>query len=166
MEHHAVHTYPCTADEVLDVLTDPELVRRKYEALGHRDVTLVERDVAPDGGVRIVTRRVVPLQLPGFAKRVLSPRQSVTQTDVWSGPDDRGARTGTFEVAAAGTPVRVHGTLLLEPHGTRGCSNTIDVTVECSLPLIGGKIAGFVMGDTRTAVDHEETWVNDHLAGA
>ena len=32
-------------------------------------------------------------------------------------------------------------------------------------PLVGGKIADFVSKDTRSAVDHEETWIRAYLAG-
>ena len=60
---------------------------------------------------------VVPLELPGFAKKVRSPKQHVTQTDVWSAPDGSDRRTGTFAVEAKGTPVRVQGTLQLDPRG-------------------------------------------------
>ena len=117
-----------------------------------------------DGGVTLVTRRVVPLELPGFAKRVLSPRQSVTQSDAWSAPDEDGVRTGTFAVVAKGTPVQVRGTMRLSPNSARRCTNVTEVTVECKIPLLGGKIAALVAGDTRRAVDHEETWMREHLA--
>ena len=163
MEFSVTHTYPRSAAAVFKVLTDFDSVRDKYEGLGHGDVELISRDEDEDGGVTIVTRRVVPLELPGFARRVLSPRQSVTQTDTWSAADGDGVRTGTFAAVAKGTPVQVRGTMYLAPGSARRCTNVIDVTVECKIPLIGGKIAGFVAGDTRKAVDHEQTWIRDHV---
>lgn len=163
MEFSATHTYPRAAATVFAVLTDFDRVREKYEALGHGDVELISREEDEVGGVTLVTRRVVPLELPGFAKKVLSPRQSVTQTDTWSAPATDGVRTGTFAAVAKGTPVQVHGTMRLAPNGARRCTNITDVTVDCKIPLIGGKIAGFVAGDTRRAVDHEQTWISDHL---
>ena len=165
MEFSATHTYDHPAATVFALLTDFEHVRDKYAALGHADIELVSRDEADDGGVTLVTRRVVPLELPGFAKKVLSPRQSVTQTDTWSAPDPEGVRTGTFAVVGKGTPVQVRGALRLAPNGEHACTNVTDVSVECTVPLIGGKIAGFVAGDTRRAVDHEQTWIRDALAG-
>jgi len=96
----------------------------------------------------------------------LSPKQHVTQTDVWSAADSKGRRSGTFAVESKGAPVRLHGTLQLVPRGAKGCTNTIDVTVECGVPLIGGKIADFVAGDTRRALDHEQTSMSEHLASS
>lgn len=165
MQLEVTHTYQRSAAAVFEVLTDFELVREKYEALGHTEMELVSREEHKDGGVTLVTRRVVPLELPGFAKKVLSPRQSVTQTDTWTGPDADGVRTGTFTVVGKGTPVQVRGKMRLTPTSARKSTNVIVATVECKIPLIGGKIADFVAGDTRRAVDHEETWTRAHFAG-
>ena len=164
MEITATHTYQHAADRVFAVLTDFDAIRAKYEALGHEDVELIDRTEADDGSVMIVTRRIVPLELPGFAKKVLSPRQAVTQTDHWRAPDAKGAREGTFAVEAKGSPVHIRGTLHLTPKGAKACANDTHVTVECKVPLIGGKIADFVAGDTRRAVEHEQTWMRKRLA--
>lgn len=164
MQFTATHTYKHPVGEVFAALTDFETVAAKYEALGQTNVRLVRRDEDDDGAVTIVTRRVVPLELPGFARRVLSPKQDVTQTDTWSAADAKGRRTGTFTVAAKGTPVQVHGTLLLAPKGAKSCTNTTNVTVECGVPFIGGKIADFVGKNARRAVDHEQSWTSEHLA--
>jgi hypothetical protein len=166
MQFNAIHKYQHAADEVFAALTDFEAVKSKYEAVGQSEVQLVRRDQGDDGSLTLVTTRVVPLELPGFARKVLSPKQLVTQTDVWSAPDGSGRRTGTFVVEAKGTPVRVQGTLELAPHGSNGCTNTTEVTVECKVPLIGGKIADLVANDTRRALDHEQSWMSEHLGTA
>lgn len=164
MQFTANHSYKQPAPDVFAVLTDFDAVKAKYEAIGQTDVELVKLQRRKDGSVTLVTRRVVPLELPGFAKRVLSPKQHVLQTDEWSAPDAKGVRIGTFAVEAKGTPVRVFGVLRLSPRGAKGCTNTTDVTVECKVPLIGGKLADFVAKDTRRAVDHEQSWIKAHLA--
>jgi len=166
MQLNAIHGYQHPADAVFAALTDFEVVKSKYEAIGQGEVQLVRRDRGADGSVTMVTTRVVPLELPGFAKKVLSPKQQVTQTDVWSGPDSKGRRSGTFTVEAKGTPVKVHGTLALTRRGAKGCTNTTEVTVECKVPLIGGKIAALVADDTRRALDHEQTWMSGHLGSS
>ena len=166
MQFNAVHDYQHPAGEVFAALTDFEAVKSKYEAIGQSDVQLVRRDQGDDGSVTMVTTRVVPLELPGFAKKVLSPKQHVTQTDVWSGADSKGRRSGTFAVEAKGAPVRLQGTLQLVPRGAKGCTNTTEVTVECKVPLIGGKIADLVANDTRRAIDHEQTWMSEHLGSS
>ena len=166
MRFNAIHAYQYPAAEVFAALTDFEAVKSKYEAIGQSEVQLVRRDQGDDGSVTMVTTRVVPLELPGFAKKVLSPKQHVTQTDVWSGADRKGQRSGTFAVEAKGAPVRLKGTLQLVPRGAKGCTNTTEVTVECRVPLIGGKIADLVANATRRALDHEQTWMSEHLGSS
>ena len=166
MQFTETHTYKRPVGEVFAVMTDFDAVKAKYEAMGQSDVKLVRRDIGKDGSVTLVTRRVVPLELPGFAKRVLSPKQSVTQTDEWSPADAKGGRVGTFTVDAKGTPVKVHGDLHLAPKGAKGCTNVTAVTIECKLPLIGGKIADVVAKDTHRAVDHEQTWISERLTSS
>ena len=163
MQFNVIHSYQHPVDEVFAALTDFEAVKSKYEAIGQGEVQLVRCDRGDDGSVTLVTTRVVPLELPGFAKKVLSPKQHVTQTDVWSAADSKGRRSGTFAVESKGAPVRLHGTLQLAPRGSKGSTNTIDVTVQCGVPLIGGKIADLVANDTRRALDHEQTWMSEHL---
>jgi len=163
MRYAVTHHYDASADEVLALLTDFETVRAKYEALGHSDVELVER--TKDGSaVRIVTKRVVPMDVPGFAKKILSPKNRVVQTDAWGAPDEKGARSGTFTVDAKGVPVKVTGRLRLTPSPEGGSVNEIDANVECKVPLIGGKIADLVGADTRKAIDHELTFNTERLA--
>ena len=164
MRFEVRHEYDAGAEEVFAVLTDVALMREKYESLGQSGVELVERD-AHDGAVTVTTRRVVPLELPGFASKFLSPRQTVVQTDTWSAPDVHGVRTGTFVVQAKGAPVKVSGTMRLAPDGPRRCIDEMSISVECKVPLVGGKLADFVGGDTRKAVDHEQSWIASHLAG-
>lgn len=154
MQFNVIHAYQHPADEAFAALTDFEAVKSKYEAIGQSEVQIVRRDQDDDGSVTLVTTRVVPLELPGFAKKVLSPKQHVTQTDVWSGADSEGRRSGTFAVEAKGAPVRVHGTLGLVRRGTKGCTNTTNVTVEGRVPLIGGKIADWW---PTTPVEHSTT---------
>lgn len=166
MQFDVIHEYQHPADKVFAALTDFEVVKSKYEAIGQSEVQLVRRDQGDDGSVTMVTTRVVPLELPGFAKKVLSPKQHVTQTDVWSGADSKGRRSATFTVEAKGAPVRLHGTLQLVRRGAKGCTNTTDVTVECKVPLIGGTIADLVASDTRRALDHEQTWMSEHLGSS
>ena len=164
MRFEVRHEYSAGVEEVFAVLTDAVLMREEYESLGQSGFELVEHEMV-DGAVTVTTRRVVPLELPGFASKFLSPRQTVLQTDSWTQADVHGVRTGTFVVQAKGAPVNVHGTMRLAPDGPRRAVDEMTITVECKVPLIGGKLADFVGGDTRKAVDHERTWIASHLGG-
>ena len=86
-------TYPAPIDAALALLRDPEATAAKYTSQGHEHVEVLECG-DHDGGIRIVSSRVVTVDLPGFAKKVLKPTNTMKQTDEWHRQDDGGARHG------------------------------------------------------------------------
>lgn len=149
MRLQARHEYDADPDEVFAMLTDEAFLRAKLEARGDTAVEVLECGAGPDG-VRIVTRRMVALDVPGFAKRFLRPANAVTQTDAWSHADGGGTRTGTWRVEAAGVPVTMSGTMTLT--GASGhAAEEIEGAVTSAVPFVGGRLAAFV---GRTAADN------------
>lgn len=163
MEVRSTHTYAAPPDVVFRMMTDPDVLTAKYEALGHDDVRITEHEVVDDA-VTVGSKRRVPMDVPGFAKRFLSPMNTVEQRDVWEAPDADGVRSGTWQVIAAGVPVTVGGTLRIVPGTKRTTAVEIVGQVTSSVPLVGGKLAGFVAGDVQRTLAAEEAFNDEHLA--
>lgn len=146
MERSLETMFSATVEEVLAALTDVKLIEAKFAPMGHKDFELLD---SSESGGRIVRsyKRTVPVNVPGFAPRVLKPENVSTQRDEWEPAESDGSRHGTFEIAAAGTPVKVRGTMELAPKGKTSCTYRAIANIEVKVPLIGGKIAGFVAGD-------------------
>lgn len=157
------HTYAASPDEVFATMTTPDVLVAKYTALGHRDITIVEHSVTA-GSVSVRSKRSVPMEVPGFAKRILSPWNTVEQYDTWGPAAADGSRTGTWKVDARGVPVKVGGTLRITPV-KGGTLVEIAGEVSCSVPLLGGKLASFVGGDVERTMRGEEEFNDGHLAG-
>lgn len=146
--------YDASVDAVLAMFVDPDTVRARYEAAGDRDIEVVE--CGPDGdGFVIRTTRTVDVDLPGFAKRVLKPTNSMVQVDRWGPAEPDGARDGDFAIEVNGAPVKVGGTMRLEPTSDGRCRHTLDGKVDVKVPLIGGKIAGWAEGPSQHRADEE-----------
>jgi hypothetical protein len=149
MRLQARHEYHADPGDVFAMLTDESFLRAKLADRGDSAVEVLECGPHP-GGFRIVTRRTVALEVPGFARRFLRPANTVTQTDVWSGAGAGGARTGTWQVTASGVPVTMAGTMTLT--GGPGHSvEDIDGEVSSPVPLVGGRLAALV---GRTAAEN------------
>ena len=97
MELTRSHRYGASPDRVIDMFADPEAVRVRYEAMGHREFELLACERS-DASLEICSRRVVDVDLPGFARKVLSPTNTMTQTDRWTRRDD--SWEGSFDVDA------------------------------------------------------------------
>jgi hypothetical protein len=161
MRMHLEHHYDQDVETVYALITDPDFVTRKYEALGGTNIA-IDRSEADDGGCEVVTKRTVTVDLPGFAKRVMTPSNTAVQTEIWSGADDLGNRTSTYHVEIQGMPSKVTGTLILSPDAG-GTKQVIDADVKVSIPLIGGKLEKFGIETGSKDIDAQVEFTIDEL---
>jgi hypothetical protein len=96
--------------------------------------------------VTIVYSRNLPDGIPGFLKKFLPADGQAGQTDSWAAPVD-GVRHGTWVAGTPGLPGKVDGTMRLEP-APSGCRYVVEGTAKISIPLVGGKAEGFIIGMT------------------
>ena len=164
MDVESSHVYEASIQAVLAMLRDREATVAKYEGMGHGSVDILDCS-GDDGHLRVESSRVVDVDLPGFAKKVLKPTNTMHQTDEWRRAAD-GGWDGTFDVDVQGSPVHLSGTMRLTP-GPGTCTEEIKVTVTVKVPLIGGKIAGWAANnDVKRTLAAEfafgETWLAQH----
>jgi hypothetical protein len=162
MKVASTHRYAAAPEVVFDVMTSPDVLIAKYTALGHLDIKIVEH-VERAGIISIRTRRGVPMDVPGFARRFFSSVNVVEQHDEWDPMMPDGTRWGIWQVTARGVPVTTGGQLHLSP-GPQG-STIVEVTGEvlCPMPLVGGKIASFVGDDVERTLHAEEAFTDGYL---
>jgi len=156
------HTYPVPVDGVIAMLRDESATVEKYEGMGHRDVEIREL-VAGGDTLRIVSSRLVDVDLPGFAKKALKPTNTMIQTDEWRrGPD--GSWSGTFDVDVKGSPAHISGVMSLVPDGA-GSKHAVTIDFQVKVPLVGGKIADWLgKKDVQRTLDAEFAFNDSRLA--
>ena len=116
---------------------------------------VVSREVAAGDAVTLVVSRKLPDGIPGFLQKFLPADGRVTQTDSWSAAAD-GVRSGSWKADTPGSPVKVGGTMRLEP-ADGGCRYVVEGDIKASIPLIGGKAEDVAVGMTKklTAAEAE-----------
>ena len=131
-------TYAAPPETVYAMVTDQAFQERKCVEAGARRH---EAAVSPAGdGARVVTKRDLPADdLPDFAKSIVGPTLSVTETYEWAAASSDGGRDGTLTVEVAGAPVAMRSKIRLAPSGG-GSAITIDGDLKASIPLFGGKV--------------------------
>ena len=108
---------------------------------------VVSREVGAGDAVTLVVTRKLPDGIPGFLQKFLPADGRVTQTDTWAAANG-GVRSGTWKADTPGSPVKVGGTMRLEPAGA-GCSYVVEGEIKASIPLIGGKAEDVAVGMTK-----------------
>ncbi len=164
MDYKATHTFDAPIERVWEMFTDREAHVAKFTEMGHRDIEIVECTQSNDL-FRLVVRRVVDVELPGFARKVLKPTNTVITTDVWRDHGD-GTYGGDWHLETIGAPVDIKGTTKLVPASEGKTRYELGVTLKVNVPLIGGRIADWAKGDTAKQIKQEfaagDTWLADH----
>jgi hypothetical protein len=144
MEITEVHTFNHPVDECWAMFSDPASHVAKFEAMGHRDLEVIEEERS-DTSLRMVIERLVDVEVPSFARKVIKPTNRLRSVDVWNDHGD-GTYGGTFELETQGVPIQTRGRTHLEPVGDDRTRYEVTIDLKVKVPLIGGKIADFSKG--------------------
>jgi uncharacterized protein YndB with AHSA1/START domain len=144
--------FAAAVEAVYALMADPDFLTRKYADQAATDIGIEHDD--RDGMARNVITRKVTVDLPGFAKKVMSPTNTVVQTDDWAAPDGQGRRICTYTVEVRGVPSRNDGTVTLTPDGA-GTRQDVEAQVKVSIPLLGGKLEKFAVDSGAKALQAE-----------
>lgn len=161
MDIREKHTYAAPIDEVWKRQTDAEYQKEKLTAIGNSNVEV--KECGPSGdGFKLVIVMDVTADLPGFAAKVLPKTNHITQTYVWANTSGD-VRKGTWK-AESGTPVTATGEMILTADGETTVE-TINGTIKCGVPLIGGKIADFVGSSVVDGIHKDQAYTDSQLGG-
>ena len=159
---HVTHHYDADVETVYRLISEPSFIERKYADQGATDISVESGEV--DGAVHNVITRKMTIDLPGFAKKVMSPTNTLVQTEQWSVPDADGRRVCAYTVEVQGVPSRIQGTVTLAPQAG-GTDQDIEADVKVSVPLLGGKLEKFAIDNGTKALADEAVFTTAELAG-
>jgi hypothetical protein len=120
-------------------LHDPEFLKRRCEAAGEKNIEVTIEEL-PDG-MRVVVARDKEVELPAFAKRMFNPQNRIVDDTRWHRQGEQWV--AEYQVAIGGIPGEVRGTSTLAP-SAKGCHYESAFEVTARIPLVGGKLEGFV----------------------
>ena len=131
--------YAQDVDTVFALMTDPAALIRRCESLGEWNV---EVDVAEGDGSKTVTiKREVEQELPGFAKKLFKPKNTLLEREQWQTGGEQKTARGHLDIL--GTGGKIDSTIRLSPTGA-GCVYEIDFQVSAKVPLIRRKLEEFI----------------------
>ena len=161
MKMTVTHRFDAEVETVFKLVTDPDFLARKYADAGSTDI-----NVELDGdGPTVISHRKVTIDLPGFAKKVMAPTNTVVQTEAWGPADDTGRRVCRYKVEVQGVPSRIDGTVTLSTDGG-GTRQDIVAEVKVSIPLLGGKLEKFAVESGVKTLQEEADFTAKELASS
>lgn len=152
-------TFRHGVDAVFAMITDPEHVRRRSEAAGHRNVQVKVDHRGEVVEVRL--ERDIESDIPAIAKKVVDPVNHVVDVIEYRSQGD--AKVGTFRVEVS-RRISLRGTVELRP-APGGCRQIETFTASVDVPLIGRKVAELVERETATAIRGDHAFTARALGG-
>ena len=156
----AVHEYASDVETVYAAFTDPDFYVAKFEGVGASAVEVLSSS-DEDGVFTVETTRDVPLDVPGALKSFLGGTTTVIQNEEWTETED-GDYVNDLVMTSDGVPANMSGTMRLYATDD-GCVNEVAITIDCKIPLVGGKLEKFVGGSTSEQLADEYEFIQQYL---
>jgi Protein of unknown function (DUF2505) len=149
--------YDAPLADVAAMLADPAF---REDVCTYQKVVRSKVEIDVDGNTRtVVVDQVQPANgIPGFAKKFVGDEINIVQREEWSAPD-----AAALRVTIPGKPGEMSGTITLEESGGT-TTETVDVRIKVSIPLVGGKIEDLIAGLLRKALVAENKVGRDYLS--
>ena len=153
--------FEAAPDVIWRLQSDPEYIRFRGERTGATSVTA---DVVsnPDGSTQVTVVRVLPADVPSYAKSMIGESITVTETYRWGAPGADGSAAGTME-ASFSAPISFIASMDLRADGA---GTAIDTTGEfkASIPFVGGKVEDLARQQTERDLRKEQAIAAEWLS--
>lgn len=133
--------WPADPGRVHNIFTSEQFQRRLAESTGSLDVHC-EVDRAVDG-CTVRTSRVLPAQVPSFARPLVGETVRVDEEQRWQAPQG-GSSSAELHITFSG-PLVGRGSIELRPgpqHGTT--TGRFALNFKANVPLVGGKVEALI----------------------
>ena len=155
--------YPASVERVYAAFTDQGYWLARLVDSGADSATLDRLTVGADGGVDVTTTQAIHREkLPTLAAQFHPGDLEVARSEKWE-PVRAGRARAEVTGRIVGAPAKVSGDAVLEPDGA-GAALRLTATVQVDIPLVGGKIEGFIghqLAELMTAEQRfTSTWVS------
>jgi hypothetical protein len=144
-------------DHVFCVLTDARWLEERCRALGELGASC---KTTRTGGVVVTMKRRVRRELPALLARFFAPENDIVLEERWSSDD--GGHRAAYTLEVVGQPVTIAAEIQLVREG-RGCVYRIRHQCKARVPLIGGAVEKFMVGQTEAGCADELAYLADYL---
>ncbi|MGH3885429.1 MAG: DUF2505 domain-containing protein [Pseudonocardiaceae bacterium] len=153
------HRYPESPERIREVLTDPDYLRDKMQAVGGLRAELVSHERDEHGVTIVLHHAVASDMLPSFLRSMRPDGLTIRRTETWTGSG------GSAHAVVDGVPGTITVVMNLEPDPT-GSVLGAQLTAEVPLPLFGGKVEKMITDNVAKLMDAEYQFTLDWLRDA
>ena len=153
--------YNAPIEQVFALLTDPKWLEARCLALGELSAKVKIKKSTK--GVSVSMTRRAKRELPALVAKVLPSESDLQFEETWTPAE--GGYDGMLTMDIVGQPVKMKAEFTLESAG-KGCIYRIEHETKCSIPLVGGAVAKFALGQVQAGCADEFKYLTEHLKRA
>ncbi|MDJ0655410.1 MAG: DUF2505 domain-containing protein [Xanthomonadales bacterium] len=145
-------------DQVYALLTDPDYLSERSLAIGELSVEIEVQE--GDAETTVIMKRTVVRDLPGWLAKIFSPEQEFELVETWR--DTEQGLQASYILSFLSQPVTVYADISLTPTDD-GCIYEIEHRCKAKIPLIGGRVEKYVLGQIIEGCDDELVYLAEAL---
>lgn len=151
MDHVIEVRFPASSDVVIKAFTDKEFHLSKCDALGSKEVELLDDSADPDN-FYVKIRRLMPVEVdvPRALKSLVPSMVTIEHKDAWNAS----TKTGFIEIELSGLPVSLTADVSLRDEGDE-CVYRYEWHIKAKVPLVGGKLEKLLASDMDEKIPKE-----------
>ncbi len=149
--------FPAPPEEVVALILDTAVQQRMYRELGY--VSWSEERTEREEGLERVLTIQPPVALPGFVRKAFGDNAGYREYQTWAA-DRRSYRWRVVFVLS--DRLEFSGTCTFAPSGD-GCVRHILGDAQARIPMIGGRLEAFVVGEAEKSERRSARWMADYL---
>ena len=150
-------SFPATPDQVVGLILDTDTQQRMYQSLGYQEWS-EERKEKGERLERVLTIQP-PVALPAFVRKAFGDNAGYREYQTWA--PDRLSYTWKV-VFALSSRLEFSGTCTFRSSGD-GCVRRIIGDAHARVPLIGGRLEAYVVGEAERSEHRAAQWMAEHL---
>jgi len=156
---HEMRYDGATVEQIHTMLATPDFREAVCEYQRYPERTVEITPAGESMKVRVDQYRPAD-EVPSFAKKLVGAKINILQEETW-----HSVTSADLSVSIPGKPGSMRGTITLAGDDS-GVTETVDVEVKVSMPLIGGKLEDFISGMLLRALKAENKvgvkWLAEH----
>jgi len=143
---------------VFDKLTDPDFLVQRCVAMGEKNI---QCNVEGDGRkTTVILSRTIKRDLPAVLAKMFGAENHMVMTEKWE--DLGNSKIGNYTVEVQGQPVTLSAKFKLKATDS-GCEYSIDYACKAKIPLVGGQVEKFILGQTEEGMRKEMDYLKSRL---
>ena len=154
-----VYQFPHDIDTLFNEITSEPYIHDRCKWIGDRAEVKIS-DTA--NGRSVFLDRYVTKNYPKAFKKLFPAEQHMEHNESWE--RDGNDWKGSYRVDVDGAPVVVESEFTLKKAGT-GCDLAIWHTITAKIPVLGGRIEKYILGETRAQFGDQLHYLDLRLAG-